>query len=48
MIVSAVHRQRQETITFSAPRGADVDISDMGSVVDHSGPLPDPAIDQPQ
>jgi hypothetical protein len=28
--------------------GGWVDISDMGSVVDHSGPLPHPAIDQPQ
>jgi hypothetical protein len=28
--------------------GGWVDISDLGSVTDHSGPLPHPAIDQPQ
>ena len=33
---------------FGAPRVAEVHISDMGSIVDHSGPLPRPAIDQPQ
>jgi len=25
-----------------------IDVSDLGSVTDHSGPLPHPAIDQPQ
>jgi hypothetical protein len=25
-----------------------IDVSDLGSVTDHAGPLPHPAIDQPQ
>jgi hypothetical protein len=28
--------------------GGWIDFSDLGSVVDHAGPLPHPAIDQPQ
>ena len=28
--------------------GGWIEISDLGAVVDHSGPLPHPAIDQPQ
>jgi hypothetical protein len=28
--------------------GGWIDVSDLGFVVDHSGPLPHPAIDQPQ
>ena len=28
--------------------GGWIDLSDLGAVVDHSGPLPHPAIDQPQ
>ncbi len=28
--------------------GGWIDVSDLGSVVDHAGPLPHPAIDQPQ
>ena len=28
--------------------GGWIDISDLGAVVDHSGPLPHPTIDQPQ
>jgi hypothetical protein len=28
--------------------GGWIDMSDLGSVVDHAGPLPHPAIDQPQ
>jgi hypothetical protein len=28
--------------------GGWIDVSDLGAVVDHSGPLPHPAIDQPQ
>ena len=49
MIVSAVHRQRRGGNHVRCPAcGGWVHISDMGSVVDHSGPLPHPAIDQPQ
>lgn len=28
--------------------GGWIDISDLGAVADHAGPLPHPAIDQPQ
>ena len=28
--------------------GGWIDVSDLGSVTDHAGPLPHPAIDQPQ
>jgi hypothetical protein len=28
--------------------GGWIDVSDLGAVVDHAGPLPHPAIDQPQ
>jgi hypothetical protein len=28
--------------------GGWIDFSDLGSVLDHAGPLPHPAIDQPQ
>ena len=28
--------------------GGWIDVSDLGAVVDHCGPLPHPAIDQPQ
>jgi hypothetical protein len=28
--------------------GGWIDVSDLGAVIDHAGPLPHPAIDQPQ
>lgn len=48
--------QRQRLTQFDAADshircpecGGWIDVSDLGSVVDHAGPLPHPAIDQPQ